>query len=212
MYKKLLISLFLTTSIHCGLVMINPAGDARNPGRVLSNGYERGLTLRIAEKLKEEIQDRYDIKCHLTRAPGEEVLELQSASFANRLKADFYLSLHVYREEAIKPKLSLYYLVYNPMVDLITHNLSPLEFLSIRKAHLVNMNQTRSIANKMQSILTNDEYKRKIDVYSPRGIPFKPLRGVMAPAIAVEIGLKEEDKWKSFIEPIVESLRFLLSI
>ena len=37
-------------------------------------------------------------------------------------------------------------------------------------------------------------------------LPFAPLIGIKKPAIAFEIGLKQKESWKQFIDPIVESL------
>ncbi|MCK4265104.1 N-acetylmuramoyl-L-alanine amidase [Candidatus Babeliales bacterium] len=196
------------------LVMLSPAGDAKNPGRTLDKGYERGVTLQIAEKLKEKIIDIYGARCLLTRSPGEVVSHLQNASFANRIfsnRVGFYLSIHVYHEEDIKPKLAIYRLVYNSMVDFASHNFSKFSFLTLYEAHFINIYKTKSFAEKMAEILTNEEHGQKFDFYGINGIPFKPLLGIIVPALAIEIGIKEEEQWRGLINPIVESMKFLLS-
>jgi len=35
--------------------MLNPAGDAHDAGRTLSDGFERGVTRQFAEKLKKSL-------------------------------------------------------------------------------------------------------------------------------------------------------------
>jgi hypothetical protein len=215
--KKTLLFIFLFVfnmqaadfSERPALVMIDPAGHAKNIGRRLVEGFERAETFKFAEKLQEELQKKYAVRPVLTRYPGEEIIDLQNASFANRLGVDFYLSLHVYREETVKPKMFMYHLVYNPMVDLARRTFDPIGFLPIHQAHFRNIHKTRSCANYMKNILTTLPYKRRFDFYGYYGLPIKSLCGVVAPAVAIEVGICEEDKWKTLVDPIVESLAFL---
>lgn len=191
------------------LVMIDPAGHAKNVGRRLVESYERGETFKFAEKLKDALSEKYGVRSVLTRYPGEEIIELQNASFANRLQVDFYLSLNIYREESVKPKIFVYHLVYDPMVDLARRIIDNLLFIPIHQAHFKNIHRTKFLCNHMRSILFKPDYQKKFDFYGPYGIPFKPLIGVTAPAIGIELGISEEDKWQNLVEPLVESLKFL---
>ena len=66
--------------------MLDPAGDAQNPGRTIDDNFERGITLQFAEKLKEMLQEKFPtIRVVLSRTPGESLQPLQNANFANRL-------------------------------------------------------------------------------------------------------------------------------
>jgi len=134
---------------------------------------------------------------------------LQNASFANRLNVDFYLSLHIYRQEQVKPKIFMYHLVYDPMVDLARRAFDPLSFIPIHQAHFGGIHKTRSYAQQMKDILIMPYNQKRFDFYGFYGIPFKPLCGVFAPSLAIEIGICKEDQWKSLIDPLVESLVFL---
>lgn len=190
-------------------MMINPAGHAKNIGRKLVEGYERSLTFKMAELLKQKLQDRYGIRCVLTRYPGEEIVDLQNASFANRLGIDFYLDINFYRQDFIKPRIFIYNLVYNPMVDFATRVFDPYKFVPVNQAHFFNINITKFYGWKIKEILTQRRHKKNFDCYGVFGIPVKPLVGIISPALCIEIGICNQDQWKSLVDPIVESLGFL---
>ena len=52
---KLILILITILSNLAVTLMINPAGDAQNAGRIVGDCYERGLTLQFAEKLQKVI-------------------------------------------------------------------------------------------------------------------------------------------------------------
>ena len=121
------------------LVMIDPAGHAKNVCRKLVEGYERAQTFKFAQSLSKGLQDKYGFRVILTRYPGEEIVDLQNASFANRLNVDFYLNINVYRQDSVKPKIFMYHLVYNPMVDLARRSFEPYTFIPINQVHFTNI-------------------------------------------------------------------------
>lgn len=200
---------FLSVDGKPFFMMINPAGHAKSVGRRLIEDYERSITFKMAEVLKQKLQDQYGIRCVLTRYPGEEIVDLQNASFANRLGIDFYLSLHIYRQEFVKPKVFVYSLVYNPMVDLVSRIFDPYLFVPVNQAHFFNISLTQFYGLKIKDILTKRHYKKSFDFYGIFGIPIKPLVGIVSPALSVEIGICDQDQWKNLINPIVDSLYFL---
>jgi hypothetical protein len=196
------------------LVMINPAGHAKNVGRKLPFGeYERTVTFELAEKLQHALKDKYGIKVVLSRFIGEEIVDpLQNASFANRLGVDFYLSIHMYAQETAKPKVFMYHLMYDPMMDLARRFYDPLDFIPIHQAHFSNIYETKWRGNKIKEVLTSPENQKLFDFYGMFGIPFRPLCGILAPAIAIEIGIRQENAWRSLVDSLVESLKFLQEI
>ncbi|MBD3272972.1 hypothetical protein GF385_01315 [Candidatus Dependentiae bacterium] len=191
-------------------IMINPAGHAKNIGRKLVEGYERSVTFKMAEVLKQKLEERYGIRCVLTRYPGEEIVDLQNASFANRLGIDFYLDLRIYRQEFIKPKIFIYNLVFNPISDFATRVFDPYKFIPINQAHFFNINITKSYGLRIKESLTKKHNKRNFDCFGVFGVPLRPLKGIIAPALCVEIGICDQEQWKNLTEPIVESLGFLV--
>ena len=191
------------------LIMINPSGDAKNVGRKLVEGYERAQTFEFAKALQEALQERHNVRAVLTRFPGEEIVDLQNASFANRLGVDFYLSINFYRQEVIKPKVFMYHLVYNPMVDLARRIFDPLEFVPLYQSHFKNIHKTVRYGKLIKDVLSVQHYRKMFDVHGLYGVPLKFLCGIVAPAIAIEIGICQEEQWKVMIDPLVASLSFL---
>jgi len=190
------------------LVMINP-GDGKGTGRMIVDGYERGVTMNMAEELGKKLSERYGVRCVVTRKPGEELKDLQGASFANRMNADFFISLHAYHQEQLKPHLYLYHLVYNPLVDCTPHQFVPLTFIPLHQAHFFRCLQTRQLGEAIKDILGQSHHKKILDVDGIFGIPFRPLCGIVAPALALEVGLSHEGHWKTIISSLVESMSFL---
>jgi len=195
------------------LIMINPAGDSKVVGRRLADGYERAETFKFAERLQQSIQSNLsDIKVVLTRAPGEEIVPLQNASFANRLNVDLFLSIHIYHDEDLeKPKVSLIQLIFNKLSDFTRRSDGNSSvFVPVAKAHQKNIYRTKDIVNSMHSMLSRSDYQKIIDLDEVLNIPFKPLIGITAPAIGIEIGLKNDSQWELCIEPIMESLKKII--
>ena len=188
------------------IIMIAPAGHAQHLGRKIHDTYERAETLKFAEKLKEKIEHSYNVNVVLSRAFGEEILPLQSASFANRLKVKFFLSLHLYQEESLKPKIFLYHLVYNPLIDFNHPQKKFPTFVPLHQAHFKSIQTTKILGNYIKDSFQNHNYKKQFDLYGPYGLPCKPLVGISAPALAFEIGIHKINQWESLIDPVVTML------
>lgn len=189
-------------------IMLDPAGDAQNPGRQLEDSFERGITLQYAEKIKQVLESTNSrIRVVLTRFPGETVQPLQNASFANRLAVDLYLSIHFYHEHETKPRLYLYTFSYN---DDFVQPKAMLSFYSYDKAHLINSATTNKWSSLIAQALETESHKGQFDYKGQYKIPFKPLIGITAPAIALEAGLKNKDDWNAFISPLADALLALV--
>lgn len=192
------------------IIMIDPAGHAKNVGRTLVEGFERGETFKFAEALQKALQERYRVRPIISRTLNEEILPLQISSFSNRLGTDFFFRIHMYREETVKPKIFLYHLVFNPLIDWAKKTVFEACYLiPIHRAHFRSIYRTKFIGIKMKEALSSSKCQKYLDCYGLYGIPLKNLVGILAPAILLEIGLCEENKWRGLIKPIVESMSFL---
>ncbi len=213
-YKKNNANLFDNTQ---KIITLNPAGDAQKLGRKLANGYERGTTLKLAEaleqKLKNEIKNK---KPHsnthvvLARTPGQAHTQLETAAFANRLKTNFFISVHVYHEKTPKPKIFLYQRVTNPLTDFTPRTFDTLSFLPVTQAHLPEISTSRTFGEKLKTHLSQKDYLKQFDTYGLFGIPLNTLKGVTAPALTIEIGINQDNKWHVFIDPLAEGILALL--
>ena len=194
-------------------IMLDPAGDAQHAGRKLDDSFERGITLQFAEQLKKILEEEHsNIRVVLTRFPGETLEPLQNASFANRLRVDFYLSIHFYMEKSGPLTLSMYNLVTNPVTDLWQSYGSELALVQYDKIHKVNLKTTQKYTELMSKVLNGNDYKRTFVFKGPIGIPFRPLVGINAPAIAIEAGLKNKNDWKHYLSPIACSLTPVINL
>lgn len=192
-------------------IMIDPAGDAKHTGRLIQDTLERGISLQCAEQLKTKLTQTFsNIRVVLTRVPGETIQPLQNASFANRLGVDLYLSLYFYHEPENPAHITLYYYIENPVID-TWHQAKKLSFYQVNQAHLINLKTTKAWGNKFLEILNDTSYAK---FFKPRGlfgIPFTPLIGIKAPAIAVEVGLKNKQDWQQIINPLILAIETIIS-
>ena len=68
---------------------------------------------------------------------------------------------------------------------------------------MVNQQQTNAWAQKIaQSLKSHNEFT----ILGSYKIPFKPLIGIKASGLGLEIGLKNKNDWQQYIEPLAESL------
>ena len=192
-------------------IMIDPAGDAKHTGRLIVDTLERGISLQCAEQLKAKLIALFkNIRVILTRVPGETIQPLQNASFANRLGVDLYISLYFYHEPQSPTHVTLYYYLENPIVD-FWHKPNPLSFYQVDQAHLAAIKTTQAWGKIILDVLQNKECSK---FFKPRGlfgIPFIPLVGIKAPAIAIEIGLKNKQDWQAIIDPLIIAIERIMA-
>jgi len=191
-------------------IMIDPAGDAKHTGRLIQDTLERGVSLQCAEELKKIIMQKYtNVRVILTRVPGETIQPLQNASFANRLDVNLYLSIYFYYEQDTPSYITLYHYLENPIVD-FWHKPIDLFFYNVNQAHLINLSKTTQYGLDFLQVLQNKKISKYFEARGFFGIPFKPLIGIKAPALAVEIGLKHKNDWKNIIDPLVQSIEKII--
>jgi len=191
-------------------IMIDPAGDAKHTGRLIQDTLERGLTLQCAESLKSMLTKKHpEIRVILTRVPGETIQVLQNASFSNRLGADLYLSIWFYLEPENPAHVTLYHYVENGTTD-AWHKPISLFFYPVNQAHLSSLARTKEWGNIFLDVLHDKNFSK---FFKPRGlfgIPFQPLVGIKAPAIAIEVGLKNKQDWQYILEPLVTAIERII--
>ena len=189
-------------------LMLDPAGDAKHTGRKISHSLERGITLQFCEKIKKDLESTHpQLRVVLTRFPGETVQPLQNANFANRLNVDCYVSIHFFQEKETKPQVYLYTFSYG---HAFANKTTSLAFYPYDQAHLINFATTKIWADHIQLVLNTKTYKKLFQYKGMFNLPFRPIIGVKAPAMAFEMSLKHKDDWQLYIEPIVASLTSIL--
>ncbi len=185
-------------------IMLDPAGDACHPGRIIDDSFERGITLQFAEEFKKIVEERYPgLHVIFTRNAGETVEPLQHANFANRLNVDLYLNINFYNECSSKPTIYIYYFSDGNTLSVRHVDLS---FYPCDQAYIFNNERTIRWSNQIKERLSHDTYTPHFKCKGPHGLCFKPLMGIKSPAVAFEFGIKKADDWHMYIEPLVKSL------
>lgn len=193
---------FFTTPMQKPFViLIEASGDSAHPGRTIDDSFESAITFEIAQALKQAlIKQDQNIKVLINRSAHEVVAPLQNANFANKLTVDLYLSIHAFYETEIKPRLFIYQFSYK---DPIIQKKESLSFYPIDKVYLSNQKQTDICASHIKKSLEHYTLWQTQGIFS---MPFKPLLGINAPAIGIELGLKNRSEWTNYIEAIASAL------
>lgn len=206
----LLCCVFTAQAKHTFTIMLDPAGDAQHTGRRLDDSFERGVTLQFAEQLKSSLESRYkNIRVVLTRFPGETLQPLQNANFANRLDVDFYVTINFFYATHIKPQVFMYCFAGNTP---FSSNATDLAFYPYDKAHVQNSATTHNWGNSMFTHLHSNRYTKLFDLHPFTALPFKPLVGIKAPAIAFEMSLKNKHDWHMYLAPLTESFENIITL
>lgn len=184
------------------ILMIDPAGDAQETGRLIDGVYERSITLACAQALKSEIEEALPmVTVLLTRVSGEVIEPFQNAQFANRCGVDLFLRLQCFHDQAVQcHSLYFYHFSWGNELPLLVHDIM---FIPYDKAHLVHAVVTKSYAEQLFQSLN------KVSTNICKGIfaiPCKPLRGITSPALCIEMGLTSKDSWRDYVKPIVNAL------
>ena len=182
-------------------IMIDPSGDARQPGRLIDDTLERGITLQYAQALKDKLEETCPCSVIITRDAGEIVYPLQNASFANRLDVDLYVSIQACYTPKSKSCIDLYVYSTNDYIPQRTSNLS---MIPLNKAYQTHHDQTHAIARAIQQTCTSSY--PNVSIRGIFALPVASLRGINTPALGLELLLASKDDWLSFVEPIAISI------
>lgn len=174
----------------CRRIMLDPIGDS----------------LPFAHALQTHIEQAVPgTRVILTRTANETVRPLQHANFANRLEVDLFLSLRCYEDSSTRPQLAIYTFSYG---DYAPSRIQDLAFYTYDQAYLLASGTTQKYAHAMEDTLK--KHAKQFDMHGSLSLPYKPLIGVTAPAIGIEIGLKNKQSWQSFVAPLCEAVASLL--
>jgi N-acetylmuramoyl-L-alanine amidase len=76
------------------VIIIDPGHGGNDPGAVNKSSFEKNYNLAIAKKIQSYLQNNYEVKVLMTRSSDTTVSLDARTDFANKEKADFYLSIH----------------------------------------------------------------------------------------------------------------------
>ena len=205
-YQLFFLPLFLFSIIHGKTIMLDPAGHAKQPGRQLHESFERAETYKCAEQIKKIIENTSDIHVLLTRAPGEEIVPLQNASFANRTQVDLFVNIHLYKEDAEQPSINLSYLTYDTLLDPTHNNFKKTDFVPVNQAHCPALATTKRWCASIISNLKTSVPSRWHTNPQALALPLKELQGIIAPAITIELGVHRDNEYQEIAQQLAETL------
>lgn len=189
-------------------VMIDPAGDAQTPGRTIDDTFERSLSLHCAEELKRLLESgSIPIKVILTRSAGETIEPMQRISFANRLNVNLYLTIHLFEKKQAPPQLFFYTMLYDPQTDIMVKKKDELELLPFDQAYRINIANSQNYCLQLYQFIEKKVTPKQLGCNAPIAFPYKPLIGITAPAIGIELGIAEKDQWQKIIPILAEAIQ-----
>lgn len=191
------------------IVILDPAGHSKQTGRHLGQAFEFNLALQFAQALKQQVQlEQANLEIIIPKNSVSTPQQLQIASFSNRVQADLFISLNFYPESNVKPKIAIFYFKNQTFYPSALQY--QLAFYPYHQAFVPNFKFSQQAAMALQKQLSLPQYKHYFQCEPVLALPFQPLCGVLAPAIAIEIGLRN-DNWRPYVVPtangILEMLR-----
>lgn len=182
------------------VLMISAAGDARDTGRSIDDSFERTIALSFAQEVRNKLIEYPHLKIILNRDAYDILTPFHNANLANTMQVDLCISIHCYQHLQEIPSITLYQFSYNDSFILKAEDLS---FYTFDTIYLLNEKKTFKWATMLANTLKEYPLLTLKGVYK---LPFKPLIGIKAPAIAIEIGGKYTNDWQQCVTPLVESL------
>lgn len=193
-------------------IVLDPAGDAQHVGRVLGDTFERAQTLHFAELVKKELESTAgNTQVIIARVPGQVKDSLQTATLANTLHADLYISLNFYQPKE-KQELSLYifYALYDPAEEQIQRPVKQLKSVPYNYAYRSNTRCTKlskALAEEFYVRLSTNSHSTKFSIQKPIGLPFRSLIAVSQPAFACEIALSSPEQCRTLAKHFAAILK-----
>lgn len=213
----------LSTAVHKKetrtlTIMLEPAGDAHYTGRIIEDAFERGISLQCAQELKKVLESTCkNSRIILSRFPGETLEPLQNAAFANRLKTDVYITLSMYPLPLSRAKndplteINLYYFLYHPATDFWQRATATLSCEPYHQAHIPHSRTSQLLAHTLFKNLQNTKPLAGKLTHCG-GLPVKPLIGVAAPALIIELGLAHKNAWQALVVQLAQQICDLLPL
>ena len=208
-------SLTRALGLKIGKVVIDPGHGGKDEGTKGGNGLlEKDLVLDIAKRVKTLVEEKLGNEVLLTREDDEFVALEERTDFANRHRADLFVSLHAnsspFRLASGPETFFLDFTTSRESMDIAarenasaTKSVADLQDIVKKIALKDKRDESRDFAVKMQGALFKAQ-RATGAAKKNRGVksaPFIVLVGAEMPSILVEIGFlsnkREEDSLKS---------------
>ena len=188
-------------------IVVHPTGDARHTGRCMADGYERSYSSKIAHVVKKILQEEHaqNITISITHGVADVVEGLDNANRVNQAQPNLYIHIGCYPST----DQSLAINIYTPSLDpwyvadyLVTDKNGWIAYEDVYKRH---KRLTDEYAKKILSFLRvqPNKYGFISDVIA---CPYAPLLGIDAPAIAIEVAIRNDFDCAIYARALADAL------
>lgn len=187
-------------------LILNPSGDAQYTGRIIGKEFERTLTYTFAQKVQESLAEQLDMNVLLTRSNLESRSQRECAHFANCLQAQFFIQITFFQATTNDIEWYIYY--YSQGTDFM--RLQPgFTFLPVEHADILHKAETCMWAQKLAQFFKTAPSHQAGIVQGPFGLPLTSLKGIVPPAICIEIGLPTQYNVQDLASLLVKAIEQL---
>ncbi|HTM06083.1 MAG TPA: hypothetical protein VL201_02490 [Patescibacteria group bacterium] len=175
--------------------------------RTIGDYYENGLTIAFATSVAEVLQQRQSclvsiVKSTNTKTKGFDTFAL--AEEINKKNPDLVIFIGLYAQSVEIPSVHFFcYDLGNPLIQYASPAVPML--VKIENAHMQNSKKSFACAARAEKIINTYSVKGLYKSFSVKGIPFLPLKGLVPPAFACEMGIEKPYDWKSSIHDMVNA-------
>lgn len=207
-------------------IVLDPGHGGEETGAIGKNGtVEAALTLRVARRLKNRLEQRLPVRVLLTRDSDVDIPHDTRVAIANQNKADLFISLHFNSYHGSQARGAETYFLSREASDQVAEEalaaehasltaderqeLADLQLILWDLAQSFHLGESQRFASLVQEELNEALGLRNRGV---RQAPFRVLMGATMPAVLVELGFlsntAEEEKLQSsaYLGELVDAL------
>lgn len=167
-------------------IVIDPGHGGVDAGATRDSFSEADIVYKIAEKIKEQLNQKKDIEAVLTRTEHKGISLQQRVHIANELKADLFLSLHANSSNSSQVSGMEFYFS-SPQIKkplMIKTDTSAENIVEKIKEDLVEFGKLKSSLELSRLIQNNTQDQKSVI----RRAPFYVIENTSMPAVLVEVG------------------------
>ncbi len=188
-------------------IIVDPGHGGQDPGCMYAGMQEKNITLDVALRLKQILQDEYGYEVLMTRYDDHFVPLEQRTAFANSHSADLFVSVHVNSSRNKQARgIETYYLNFATSPEamevaarenaIAEKNMGELQKLTAAIALNSKIQESRDFAGLIQTTLVG-HVKKQYPAVNSLGVkqaPFYVLIGAQMPSILAEISFLSNQK------------------
>ena len=133
--------------------------------------------------------------------------DIEKSSLINRLNPDFFLIIQLTVNAKKNPSCSFYTFAWSP-TDKWPKTIDPLDFVPFFQAHYIHAHDSHKYASQLY-----ESFKKREPSFVPTfyyECPFKPLEGIVCPALAIELVLPSIELWNNQEPFVVQAIKTML--